>query len=336
MSGNVAVIVVNYGTADLAMKAVESVLARSHGGRTVDIHLVDNASPGNDAKKIQEMYEQKGWRDLGVKLWLEGKNHGFGAGNNVVLNSLSLDTSPPEFVFLLNSDAWLENEAIEVLAQTLEMNEQAGGVGAGILHEDGRPAVAAFRFPSIYNEIGRTLGLGFVERLFSKYRTALPPEHSGTVDWVAGASVMFRYRAIEEVGFFDPIYFLYFEEVDLMRNMQKAGWKILYNTEAKVTHIAGVSTKVKTGSYLDTPQPRFFYDSWKNYYLKQHGWTYAASTALVVAIGAMINQVLSTIRRKKTGLPYRFLRDHVKFVVFPLLLKVRSNRSTISPLDSKQ
>ena len=50
MIEHIAVIVVNYGTADLAIEAVESVLARDHGGRTVRVHLVDNASPGEDAK----------------------------------------------------------------------------------------------------------------------------------------------------------------------------------------------------------------------------------------------------------------------------------------------
>jgi N-acetylglucosaminyl-diphospho-decaprenol L-rhamnosyltransferase len=42
----IAVIIVNYGTPDLAIEAVESVRARLHGGRRVEVHLVDNASPG--------------------------------------------------------------------------------------------------------------------------------------------------------------------------------------------------------------------------------------------------------------------------------------------------
>ena len=51
-SPEISVIIVNYGTAALTIAAVESVLARRHGGRRVDIHVVDNASPGDDAARL--------------------------------------------------------------------------------------------------------------------------------------------------------------------------------------------------------------------------------------------------------------------------------------------
>ena len=78
---SIAVIVVNYGTAPLAVSAVESVLERQHGGRLVEIHLVDNASPNDDAAFLRETHAAKGWGER-VTLHLENENRGFGRGNN--------------------------------------------------------------------------------------------------------------------------------------------------------------------------------------------------------------------------------------------------------------
>ncbi len=318
MRGGVAVSIVNYGTADLVIQAVESVLSRDHGGREVEIHVVDNASPGNDAEVLAEAHAARGWAAKGVTLWPEEVNHGFGRGNNIVLQALAAREDPPEFVFLLNSDAWLENETIDILARALEADDTACGAGAGILGEDGVPAVAAFRFPTMASEVSRIIGLGIVERMLKRSRVALPPDHDGPVDWVAGASVMFRFEALRKIGFFDPVYFLYFEEVDMMRRLKLAGWHMLYVTEARVTHIAGVSTEVKTGHYKERPRPVYVYESWRLYFLRQHGWAYATLTALLVSIAAVINKIVSALKRKSAGLPPDFLKDHWRYVVLPL------------------
>ena len=320
MSGNgsIAVIIVNYGTADLVIQAVESVLARAHGGRAVEIHVVDNASPGDDAAVLAEAHAARGWGDKGVTFWPEPENHGFGRGNNIVLHALAERETAPEFVFLLNSDAWLENETLDILARALEADPKAGGAGAGILHEDGTPAVCAFRFPTMSSEIARMIGIGAVERMLKHARVALPPDHDGPVDWVAGASVMFRFEALRQIGFFDPVYFLYFEEVDMMRRLKLAGWHMLYVTEAKVTHIAGVSTEVKTGHYKERPRPVFVYESWRYYFLRQHGWFYAMLTAILVMLSALVHKAVAALKRNPAGLPPRFLKDHLRFVILPL------------------
>lgn len=318
-NGNVAVIIVNYGTADLVIQSVESVLARLHAGRRVEINVVDNASPGDDARLLAEAHAARGWGDRGVTFWPETENHGFGRGNNVVLRALAERPEPPEFVLLLNSDAWLENETIDILARALEADPHAAGAGAGILHEDGTPAVAAFRFPTMASEVARVLGIGPVERMLKKTRVALPPDHSGPVDWVAGASVMFRFDALRAVNFFDPVYFLYFEEVDMMRRMAKSGWRILYVRAALVTHVAGASTTVRTEDTVGRRRPDYVYQSWRHYFTRQHGRAYALTTALLVVASSAVNMMQARLRRKPSGLPNDFIEDHWRHVVRPLL-----------------
>lgn len=324
--GAVAVIIVNYGTAELTIQAAKSVLTRNHGDRRVEVHIVDNASPGDDVGVLEKAHAAQGWAEQGVFFYPEPENHGFGRGNNVVLYRLSERDAPPEFVFLLNSDAWLENETLDILACALEAESRAAGAGAGIFDEDGHPAVSAFRFPTMLSEVIIYAGVGALGRLFKTARVPLPPDHDGPVDWVAGASVMFRFEVLKKVRFFDPVYFLYYEEVDMMRRMRAAGHRMLYVRDAAVTHIAGVSTEVKTGHRENARRPRYIYESWRFYFHRQHGWAYALTTALLVAGASMINRAVAAVKRKSAGLPAHFLADHTRFVVMPLLREIGKTR----------
>jgi len=52
------------------------------------------------------------------------------------------------------------------------------------------------------------------------------PTTETDVDWVTGAAFMARFDAIERVGFFNQNFFLYFEEVDLMKVVRADGGAI--------------------------------------------------------------------------------------------------------------
>ncbi len=316
---SVAVITVNYGTPDLSIAAVDSVLARTHGGRDVEVHLVDNASPDGDAAAFEKAHAEKGWGDR-VSLWLETENHGFGRGNNVVLEALAARLGPEARRAKVNPDAELENEAIDILASALEADPKAGVAGAGISFPDGTPAVACFRFPSMTSEFVSTLDFGPLYRIFKKGRVSHPPEHpEGPVGWVAGASMMMRFSALKEVGFFDPDFFLYYEEVELMRRLARAGHPTLYVPSARVLHIAGAATNVATHIKQPKRRPDFVYHSWRMYFQKVHGRGYALLTALMKLPAALGNGVLSRLKGKRSGQPIGFYQDHWRYVVWPLL-----------------
>ena len=316
----VAVIIVNYGTYDLTTEAVDSVLARAHGGHDVDVHLVDNASPGDDASRFAERKARPGWEQ--VTFWSEDTNHGFGRGNNVVLEALAQSDTPPDYVFLLNPDARLENEVISILVDTLETHTDVGAVGAGILEPpENQMVTACFRFPSILGDIERIMGFGPVSRLLKRHVSALPPETpAGPVDWVAGCCVMFRFKALQAVKFFDPTFFLYFEEVDLMRRLSQKGWPTWYQPEALVVHTAGAATNVLSGAKDRRRRPVFVYQSSRYYYTKNHGWLYALFSALIVTLVTALTRVLNFVRRRPpTRQPLYFYRDQWRHVLAPLL-----------------
>ena len=69
------------------------------------------------------------------------------------------------------------------------------------------------------------------------------PNVTQNCDWVPGCYYLMRKELISEVGLFDPIYFLYYEEVDHCYAAKKAGWDVTYFADTSVTHIGGESAK---------------------------------------------------------------------------------------------
>ena len=321
VSPDVSVIIVNYGTADLALDAVASVLDRSD--RVRDIHLVDNASPGDDARLLAAAIAARTWQGR-VILHAETTNHGFGRGNNLVIAALAKAETPPDKVFLLNPDARLGNDAVRILAEFLDAHPQAGAAGARIEKPgpDGRlqTVTAAFRFPSLAGTFASAVAFGPIARLFARWQVPLSPDlPTSPVDWVAGAAVMLRMSALREAGFFDPAYFLYYEEVDLMRQISAKGWQTWYVAEALVIHAEGAATGVKSGESGRRRLPAYWYHSWQYYMRKNHGRAVALLACLAWGFGAVFNMGLSWLRGREPAAPLHFLPDLWAHALRPLL-----------------
>ena len=61
-------------------------------------------------------------------------------------------------------------------------------------------------------------------------------------EWLSGACLLLRREAFEQVGGFDPAYFMYFEDVDLGDRLGRAGWLSVYAPAARVHHVGGATT----------------------------------------------------------------------------------------------
>lgn len=320
-AADVSVIIVNYGTADLALEAAASVLAKAD--RVRDIHIVDNASPGTDADQIAQAIATRGWPPR-VTLHAETVNHGFGRGNNLVIEALLREAPPPDKIFLLNPDARLGNAALTLLADFLDTHPQAGAAGARIEKPGGIPVTAAFRFPGLISTFSGAVAFGPLSRLCARWQVPLAADTpTSQVDWVSGAAVMFRMQALRDAGIFDPDYFLYYEEVDLMRQLARKGWHTWCVAEALVVHAEGTATHVKSGRAERRRLPAYWYHSWQHYMHKNNGRALALLACLAWAGGAALNRVLCALRGKEPAAPLGLFGDLWAFALRPLLgLKV--------------
>jgi GT2 family glycosyltransferase len=314
------VIIVSYNTGELACSAVRSVLEAPHADHDVHIHLVDNASDDDSATLFARQARKASWADR-VTLYLETENHGFGRGNNIVLHRLAQVQDPPEYVFLLNPDARLKNATIAVLTAFLDSHPKAAVAGARAFNPGNPvPVTAAFRFPGMISVFSEAINFGPVARLLRKFDVALPPDlPTRQVDWVSGAAVLARFDVWRDLGFFDPEYFLYFEEVDLMRRTKAAGWQCWHVAEAEIIHIEGAATQVRSADTARPRRPAYWYHSWQYYFRTTHGRLYAIVTAVGWMTGAACNTVLSKVRGTTPHAPKRFFTDFWHHSVRPLI-----------------
>jgi GT2 family glycosyltransferase len=241
-----------------------------------------------------------------VRVLQSGHNGGFGAGNNAGIRAGLPDGSLPDYVYILNSDAFPAPDAIRHLLDHLETHPQTGFAGSYIHGLDGDPHVTAFRFPSIRSELEGAARIGPISRLLRDHVVALPvPDSTLRVDWLAGCSLMMRRRMLDEIGLFDEGYFLYFEETDLCLRAAQAGWTTDYVRASAVAHIGSESTGMGRWKRV----PGYWLDSRLRYFVKTRGRGGAALATLAHLAGGALCLLRVTVQGGDTGAPPHFLRD---------------------------
>ncbi|OQY48660.1 MAG: hypothetical protein B6242_01760 [Anaerolineaceae bacterium 4572_78] len=228
---DVSIVILNWNTRQLLADCIETIF-QYQGNLNIEIIVVDNNSSDDSQTMIQTQYPH-------VKLIENHKNVGFAKGNNqgVVI-------SQAKYVLLLNSDAFLHENSLQILLGLIETTPQIGIVGAHLRNEDGTFQASHTDFPTLWQELLILSGLG---RLFYGhwYPSYGPDELEGAkvADYVVGACLLVRKTAYESIGGFDETYFMYAEEVDLCYRMRQAGCEVWYQPVAKVTHLGGASSR---------------------------------------------------------------------------------------------
>lgn len=301
----VLTVLLNYRTADMTLRALE-VAVRETAGIAGAITVVDNDSRDGSYEKIRDTVAARGWDR--VRVVASGRNGGFGAGNNVAIRLGLPDGSTPDFVYLLNSDAFPEPGSIQVLLDAMLADPRLGFAGGHTFGQDGAFHNTAFRFPSIQSEFETAAVTGVISRLLRRHIVAIPePAASMDVDWLAGASLMIRRQVLDDIGLFDERYFLYFEETDLCLRARRAGWGARYVKDSRIMHIGSVSTGMKTWKRM----PGYWFDSRLWYFTKNHGAVYAGVATLAYVAGSMIRLLRQALGSKRAAGPEHFLRDLV-------------------------
>jgi N-acetylglucosaminyl-diphospho-decaprenol L-rhamnosyltransferase len=134
------------------------------------------------------------------------------------------------YALLLNEDSELCAGATLALWRALQERPRAALAGALLLAPDGRPQPCAWRFPSPPGALAFALGLQ--GRLVVQSRGETIRE----VDWCQSSALLVRRDAAAAVGYLDPDFFVYSDEVDFARRLREAGWESLYVPGAQAVH----------------------------------------------------------------------------------------------------
>lgn len=171
---------------------------------------------------------------------VEQENRGLGAGWNRGLR----ETSAP-FVLVLNSDAWLVDDAAERLVGFAQQHDRAGFVAPRLLNPDGtlQPSVRAFPTPwRLATEYLFLRKLAPRSRALNAfYGGGFAHDEAREIDFAKAAAFLLRRAAFDEVGGFDEAFFLFSEETDWCYRARLKGWDSFFYPGADVVHVGGAS-----------------------------------------------------------------------------------------------
>ena len=189
------------------------------------------------------------------------------------------------YALLLNEDSELQPGATLALYEALQRRPDAACAGAALRRPDGTPQASAWRFPT---PITALAGAFFLHR-----RLVVQSRGTNTreVDWCQSAAMLVRTEAAKQVGYLDPAFFVYSDEVDFARRLRDAGWRSLWVPAAVAVHHEQLST--------DTVPERRIVEMARNrdlYMRKHHNPTAARTvrwlTAWTYALRALASLIL--------------------------------------------
>ena len=208
---------------------IEQCLESLAGVETI---LVDHGSTDGTLERVRERFPA-------VQV-LEQENHGLGAGLNA-----GMLAAPARYHLLINSDAWLVENALERLVAFADAHEAAAVVAPRLRNPDGTLQRSVRGFPTLW----RLATEYFFLRKLAPRSHAFNAYYAGdfdhgsarSVEWVMGSCFLVRRAAADQVGMFDEDFFLFSEETDWLYRFHQAGWAVWFTPDAEAVHVGGAS-----------------------------------------------------------------------------------------------
>lgn len=272
------VLVVNYNTSAL-LQPMFDALRQSADAPAMRYLVVDNASVDDSLQQLQVACPEA------AVVLANATNVGFGRANNQLLEHVQ---SP--YVLLLNTDAFVAPDTLSKTLAYMQAHPDCGVLGVRLVGRDRDLQPSCRYFPTPLNVFVARTGLA---RFFPwvKMVDDMAWDHASArdCDWVPGCYYLIRRSALDQVGLFDPLYFLYCEEVDHCKRIKQAGWKVAYYADTTVVHIGGESAKsVEQLNAASRQIPKLQIESELLYFRKHHGVSGLAWHLLLVMLGDLV------------------------------------------------
>jgi GT2 family glycosyltransferase len=225
---DVSIMIVHYNTPKLLRQTLKGI--RSSALKvSYEVIVVDN----NPRMRVHDMIAKEFPE---TRVLMSDCNLGFGGGMN-----RAMEAATGRYLLVFNPDICLFPGAIEELVRFMDEHRDVGMVGPQLKNPDGSIQHSCFRFmkPEIiaYRRVPILRNLSVAKKAVDEYLMA-DWDHKETrdVDYLLGAAMLVRREAYQQVGPFDPQFFVYFEDQDWCRRFWKTGWRVVYHPGASIIH----------------------------------------------------------------------------------------------------
>lgn len=217
--------------------------------------IVDNASTDNTPRYLLNL--QQNWDKKQSKLTIitNTKNLGYAAGNNIALEYIE-----GEYTLWLNQDIVVQKRSIHNLVNFLDKNDKYAMLAPQLQYPDGTVQKNCRQLPTLGNILNSIFKLKWDDKFdYTKSQECEQPMAS---------AIMIRSSVMQELSGFDthPDYWLFFNDVDLSKNLQSRDYKTYYLSEAKMYHYHGASTK----KLWNVKKRLYWQKGFNRYFIKWH------------------------------------------------------------------
>jgi GT2 family glycosyltransferase len=221
---DVTVSIVHASHPELTLACLESLQEDAARRSVTEIVVLDNATSDGLVSSVQRRFPE-------VRVIEHTHRDGFGANQNAIVRATS-----SRHVFVLNPDTKVPAGTIDTLVDYLDRHPEAAVAGPLIRGFDGRQQGSAWRLMSIPVQLTWALTLGQFGAVVSRGSRAK------RVGAVSAAAMLVKRDEFEAAGGFDEQYFMFSEEADLARRLERLGFELHYVPSVEVLHQGQAST----------------------------------------------------------------------------------------------
>ena len=185
------------------------------------LYLIDNSN----SNKLEAFFKSSEIEYLFV-----GKNIGFGAAHNLVLNKLCSN-----FHLILNPDVVFSVGVISSLITALNENPTVAFVTPKVRYPSVKPQYICRKHPTLFDLLNRKLKISNDQFLNREYRDR-DLQKPFYPDFIHGCFMLFNTTDLKNLKGFDERFFLYMEDADICRRIDKIGKKKLYYPKVEIIH----------------------------------------------------------------------------------------------------
>ena len=227
----VSFIILNYNTPELTKECVDSI-EKYYGDKDFEVIIVDNNSKEESFEQLKALLQPTTHKMVRSQI-----NTGFGLGN-----MLGAFQAKGDYLCFLNSDVLLVEDCVSPLLLYLSEHPYVGVVTPQQYRPDGNPAFSFRHELGLRHEL---FGDSIFERLFPR---KYPPRRDFSrqapfeVSEINGSFMLFPADVFWQIGGFDTNIFLYHEEYDIARRLERLGYKNVVYPSTRFLHCQGASS----------------------------------------------------------------------------------------------
>jgi GT2 family glycosyltransferase len=277
---DVVISIVNTNGRDYLLECLESLSSlrradRRRVGADAEIVVLDNASEDGSVEAVRERFPD-------VRVIAQPFRAGFGANHNAVIRGTS-----SRYLFLLNEDTQVPPGTIDHLVAYMDAHPKVAVAGPLIRGFDGRQQGSAWRLMTIPVQLTWALTLG--QRGAVASRGDVPKR----VEAIAAGATLYRRDALEAVGLFDESYFMFGEEAELAKRLDRLGFERHYVPTAELLHHGQQAT-----SHVPERQINEFWRSLDLYLTRYHSPPAARVLRWLTGLGYALAIVAAEVGRR--------------------------------------